>query len=252
MVRMRRPAIAADAERRSRERRTHLGGEIRVIRRRRGWTQEALATRADLERSLISRAERGLGPFDLDTLERIAIGLGIPLNLEFGRDPKADVADAGHLAMQELVLRLGRANGYIGGFELPTKPMEPWRSIDVVLADESRRRVICVECWNTIGDIGAAVRASVRKAADLDALAAGRFGENMRVGLVWVVRATARNRGLVAQYPHVFGARFTGSSTRWVAALTDGKDPPAEPGLVWCDLAATRLFAWRKFGATGT
>ena len=252
MVRMRRPAIAVDAERRSRERRSRLGGEIRVSRARRGWTQGELAKRAHLERSLISRSERGVGPFDIDMLERLAIALGLPLNVAFGRDPRAEVADAGHLAMQELVLRLGRRCGYVGGFELPTKPAEPWRSSDVVLARAAELRMICVECWNTIGDIGAAVRASVRKAAELDALAAGRFGEGMHVGLVWVVRATRRNRGLVARYPEVFASAFPGSSRGWVAALTEGAGPPNDPGLVWCDLGATRLFAWRRFVATGT
>ncbi len=63
---------------------------------------------------------------------------------------------------------------------------------------------------------------------------------------VWVVRAAARNRALVARYPEVFAARFPGSSARWVAALTHGTEPPPEPGLVWCDVGATRLFAWRR------
>jgi hypothetical protein len=63
---------------------------------------------------------------------------------------------------------------------------------------------------------------------------------------VWVVRATARNRALVARYPEVFAARFPGSSARWVAALTTGALPPSQPGLVWSDVGATRLFAWRR------
>jgi len=246
MQRKRRVALAAEAERRIQSTLGRLGGDVLAMRHRRSWTQNHLADRAGIGRSVVGRIEHGEGPIAVETLERIGLALGAPLRLEFGRDPKADVADAGHLAIQELVLKLGRASGYVGGFELPTRPAEPWRSIDVVLADEGRRRVICVECWNTIGDIGAAVRASVRKAADLDALAAGRFGEEVRVGLVWVVRATTRNRGLVAQYPHVFASRFTASSRSWVAALVAGAVPPTDPGLVWCDLAATRLFAWRR------
>lgn len=248
MAGRRRGALAVEAERRVGELKRRIGTEVVGMRGRRSWTQQQLARRAGVDRLVISRVERGVVAVDVELLQRIALALEVPLNCAFGRDPRAEVADAGHLAMQELVLRLGRANGYVGGFELPTRPAEPWRSIDVVLADEARRRVICVECWNTIGDIGAAVRGSARKAAELDALAAGRIGEGVRVGLVWVVRATTRNRGLVAQYPHVFASRFTASSRSWVAALSEGKDPPTEPGLVWCDLAATRLFAWRRLG----
>ena len=112
-------------------------------------------------------------------LQRIAIAFNRPLEIRFGRDVLEHPADAGHLAMQELVLRLGRMNGFVGDFELPTRPAEPWRSIDVVLASPTRRIMILAECWNTFGDIGAAARASMRKAAELAAIAAGRWGPDV-------------------------------------------------------------------------
>jgi hypothetical protein len=156
--------------------------------------------------------------------------------------------------MQELVLALGRRAGYTGTFELPTRPAEPWRSIDVVLASPTRRVMILVECWNTIGDVGAAARSTARKAAELEQLAVGKWGSNVRVGVVWVVRATSRNRALVARYPEVFASRFPASSRAWVEALTTGTSPPPrDPGLAWCDVGATRLFAWRRpHGAAAT
>jgi hypothetical protein len=192
--------------------------------------------------------ERGFGGgLTVDAWQRIAVALGMPLRISFARDPLTETADAGHLAVQELVLRIGRRGGLVGEFELPTRPADPWRSADVGLRDDVRRRLIVSECWNTFGDIGAAVRASTRKLAEAADLAAAHWGDDSHVvGLVWVVRATARNRALVARYPEVFASRFRGSSARWVAALTSGATPPAEPGLVWCDAAATRLFAWRR------
>jgi hypothetical protein len=199
-----------------------------------------------VDRLVVSRIERGVGRIDVETLERMGLAFVAQLTVGFGRDPRNDVADAGHLAMQELVLRMGRIHGLAGGFELPTRPAEPWRSIDVVLGSEAGHRMICVECWNTIGDIGAAARASARKAAELEQMAIGRWGEDARVGLVWVVRSTTRNRDLVGRYPEVFATRFPGSSRDWVAALTEGRDHPQAPGLVWSDLAATRLFEWRR------
>ena len=164
----------------------------------------------------------------------------------FGRDITDGPADAGHLAIQELVLRLGRAAGYSGSFELASRPAESWRSIDVGLADPGRRRMLLVECWNTIGDVGAAARSSERKRADLDAMAAGRWGPDVSVNVLWVVRATARNRTLIDRYPEVFRARFPASSRAWVDCLATGTDPPPEPGLVWCDVGATRIFEWRR------
>ena len=178
----------------------------------------------------------------------VAEALGRRLRVELGRDPNEDQADAGHLKVQELVLRLGRDVGYRRAFELPTKPADPSRSVDVCLRDDRGRRLLIVECWNSIGDIGAAARATNRKVAEADALAAAAGGDQgpYELSSCWVVRATVRNRALVARYPEVFAARFPGSSRRWVAALTKGGVPRPETGLVWCDVSATRLLDWRR------
>ncbi len=195
---------------------------------------------------VVGRLERGRGHVDLDVIQRVAAAFETRLQVTFGRDRLDEPADAGHLAIQELVLHVGRAAGYAGSFELATRPAEPWRSADVGLRDDRRRRLVLVECWNTIGDIGAAARSSDRKRAEAEALVAARWGDAPAgVGVVWVVRATARNRALVARYPEVFAARFPGSSVAWVRALQRGDPPPPAPGLAWCDVPATRFFAWR-------
>jgi len=243
-----RPRLAAEADRRVAERRARIGAQVREARGRRGWSQLEVARRAGLGRLVVGRIERGIVPLDVDGLERISAALGVALIVQFGRDLIEDVADAGHLAIQELVLTTAKAAGFNASFELPTRPAESWRSVDAGLANDARRILIAAECWNTIGDIGAAARASSRKLADLEAMAAGRWEGDARVGVVWIVRATARNRGLVARYPAVFEARFRGSSNGWLETLRNGSEPPAEPGLVWCDVAATRLFAWRRPG----
>ena len=242
----RRSAVAVEAVRRSRDQRVRIGAEVRQSRLQRAWTQAALAERAGISRHIVGRIERGVTRLDVDALQRIGIALDRYLEIRFGRDALEQPADAGHLAMQELILWLGRANGFVGEFEVPTRPAEPWRSIDVVLASRARRLLILNECWNTFGDIGAAARATVRKTAELEALATGRWGEDAHVRVVWIVRATARNRALLARYPEIFASRFPGSSRAWVRALTEGSEPPTEPGLVWCDVAATRLLEWRR------
>ena len=243
-----RTQLAVDAERRNLEQLARAGGEVRAGRRRKRLTQRQLGDRVGLSQATISRAERGhAGGLTMDAWQRIGLAVDRPLVVTFQRDTAGETADAGHLAIQELVLRLGRAAGYAASFELSTRPAEPWRSADVGLRDDTRRRLILVECWNTIGDVGAASRASERKRADAEALAAARWGEEPATpGVVWVVRATARNRALVARYPEVFAARFPGSSAGWLRALLQGTAPPNQPGLCWCDVAATRLFAWRR------
>jgi transcriptional regulator with XRE-family HTH domain len=244
-VRRRRRAVDLEAARRWKERRARIGADARTMRRRRGWTQQLLAGKAGVGRMVVARIEAGAGALDLESLERIGAALGVPVVAGFGRDPHELVADAGHLAMQELVLRLGRAAGFTVAFELPTRPRDPRHSSDAALADDRRHIAIDAECWNLFDDIGAAARSTARKVAELEEIVAHRWADGGRATSVWIVRDTNRNRALVARYPEVFRARFPGSSAGWAHALTGGGEVPLEPGLVWCDLRATRIFAWR-------
>ncbi len=240
MARLKRPELTAEARRRNREQLARAGADVRGSRRRRRLTQARLGQRVGLSQSSISQIELGLGgSFSLDSWQSIAIALDRPLRLEFGRDSREEPVDAGHLVIQELILRLGRQAGYGRAFELATRPADPSRSADVGLRDDRHRRLLLIEAVNSMGDIGAAVRSSERKRAEAESLGAALGdGEGYAVFCCWVVRATLRNRALVSRYPEVFAARFPGSSSGWIQALTAGTAPPA--GRVSCG-ATSRL-----------
>jgi transcriptional regulator with XRE-family HTH domain len=226
-----------------------LGNVVLTSRTRRRWSQDELADRVGMHRTRIGQIERGHGgTVPLERWFAIAEALERPLRISLGRDELEAPPDAGHLLLQELVLRLARGAGYTGRFELATRSAEPSRSADAGLRDDRNRRLVLVECVNTFGDIGASVRSSDRKRAEAanHAIAISPTERAYSVHTCWVVRATRANRALVARYPHIFASRFPGSSARWVAALTTGATPPDEPGLVWADVAGTRLFAWRR------
>ena len=174
-----------------------------------------LAERIGVDRAHVARLEAGnAAGAPLEIWYALAEALSRPFRAEFVRDRLDGPADAGHLAIQELVLRLCMAAGYEGGFELASRPADPARSIDVSLRDRGRRRLVIAECWNTFGDLGSAARSSNRKLADAHALAAslGWIGSPYEVGLCWVVRDTARYRELIARYEHIFRSRLPGSS----------------------------------------
>jgi transcriptional regulator with XRE-family HTH domain len=238
--------LAVEAALRNQEQLARAGAQVRSSRKRRRLTQKQLGDMVGLSRSAISDVERGLGGgHTLDTWQRIAVALNCPLRLELARDALEEPADAGHLRVQELVLREARRAGWRGSFELQTKPTEPWRSADVGLIDDRRGWLVLVECWNSIGDVGASARSTNRKLTEARDLAVARGGDT-RVSGCWVVRATARNRRLVASYPSLFAARFPGSSRHWVNAMTGRGNPPAEPGLVWASVDGGRLYPWRR------
>jgi hypothetical protein len=152
--------------------------------------------------------------------------------------------------MQQLLVRLGGATGYDRRLELPWRSGDATRWTDVALVNRTARQLILHECVNKFGDIGATFRSSDRKLDDATQLAVAMAGDGppFGVGLCWVIRDTARNRELLRRYEDLFATRLPGSSRDWVRALTDGGPFPAQPGLVWCDLGATRLFAWRRRG----
>lgn len=229
-----------------------LGAVVRNGRRAMRMSLADLGGRVGLSRTRIAEIERGEGlGASLQTWIALGIALGRPLAVAFTRplgEPRAPV-DAGHLEIQEHVLGLARATGRHGTFELPTRPIDPSRSTDVGIRDDRHRVLIQTECWNTFGDLGAAIRTTNRKAVEATAHAIATTAgdtEPYRVATVWVVRASADDRALLARYPHLIDAAFPGSSRRWVATLTSGEPPPADPGLVWYDPGIGRLVEHRR------
>lgn len=225
-----------------------MGRLIRAARLRRRLTQAALGLRVGISQSQVSRIELGHGrSVPLTTWIALAHELGLRPHFDLARDWLEAAADAGHLAIQELLLGFARATACAGTFELAIRPNDPAHSIDVFVRDDLRRRLLVEEAWNSFGDVGAGARSFDRKMAAARELAVAIGGDRpYDVAGVWVVRATKRNRELVARYPEVFATRFPGSSARWVQTLKTGSPPPSQPGLVWADSRATDVHAWRR------
>jgi transcriptional regulator with XRE-family HTH domain len=232
-----------------------LGQGVRLGRKRLRITERELSDRVGVDQTRISQIELGRGEgAPLSLWIAIGVALDQPLAVSFTR-PLGEArqpADAGHLEMQEFLLGLARTTGRSAFFELPTRPADPSRSIDVGVLDARDRILIIEEAWNTFGDFGGAIRATHRKAAEAADLAATiDDGPPYRVATVWVVRASAANRALVGRYPEVVGTAFPGSSRRWAEALISGGAPPRDPGIVWYDAATHRIHEWRHQSSQG-
>jgi transcriptional regulator with XRE-family HTH domain len=55
-----------------------LGKAIRAVRKKKGYTQESFALKADIDRSYYGAIERGEFNITVDTIMTIAVGLGVP------------------------------------------------------------------------------------------------------------------------------------------------------------------------------
>ncbi len=215
----------------------NLGRDTGTTRRRRRLTQAALGSLVGLSQSEISRLERGRGiGTSIETWVAIGMALERPLAIGFSRDVVDPLpADAGHLAAQELLLRIATAAGWTARFEAPSRPVDPRHATDLVL--QAHDVTALVEIWNRLDDLGAAVRSTDRKLADVtDATSAP-------VRSVWILVDTAANREIVRRYPAILRSRFSGSSSAWVRAVEAGTAPPRGPGLAWIDVRSGRLRA---------
>ncbi len=212
-----------------------LGRDARSTRKRRRLTQAELGRRVGLGQSEISHLEAGHGQgTSIATWTAIGMALGRPISIGFSRELVAAPNDAGHLAAQELVLKLAATHGRTGSFELATRASNPSLSIDVCLRDRRDRVLLIIEIWNRLDDLGASARNMSRKTAEAMALAT-TFEPEPRVAWCWLLVDTAANREIVRRYPAVIGALFDGSSRAWVRALWNGSAPPDRPGIAWID-----------------
>lgn len=57
-----------------------LGRTLREVREQRGWSQEALAALANLDRSYLGEIERGKVSPSLATLNKLAHAIGLPVS----------------------------------------------------------------------------------------------------------------------------------------------------------------------------
>lgn len=166
-TRLSRAGPLLDGRRLARDAAAVLGARIRTARKRRGWSQARLGEKVDLSPSRIGQIEHGRGAgVSLEVWFALGQALDIPFRTDFVRDRMEEPLDAGHLAIQELMLRLARVTGRPRAFELATRPADPAFSIDVCVRDDIQRVLVIEECWNTFGNINASVRSTTRKIAE--------------------------------------------------------------------------------------
>jgi transcriptional regulator with XRE-family HTH domain len=249
MERHGRATVANAAERHATDLAGRMGKALRDARTRLALTQAQAALRAGIDQTTWSRLEinRDSG-YTLLTWDRAAHAVGTTLSAYLPQASSADQPrDAVHLRNQELVLRTARQGGWRGVPEQALdRELTRSRHGDVVLSRTVEWCLVEVVDW--MADVGEAVRDFGRRLAALDRLSVARMrGDVMpKSGGLWLLRATARNRRLVAEHHEFFRGHFPGSGRAWLAAITHPDHAmPAEPALLWVDVKGTRIFAAR-------
>ena len=252
----RRTPLHVAADTRAAELARSLGRALRDARLRRGLRQVDVGALAALSGSTISELERGLGG-DVSLLAwnraARATGTGLRAYLE-AASAASSPRDAVHLRNQELVVKVAALGGWSARPEasIDRDPARS-RSADVLLRRHRAHLVehLFVDVWDWFEDVGSSLRAFDRALARVEAQAIASLppaasADDVRVSGLWVVRATTRNRQLLAAHRHLFRARFPGSGARSLKALTDpSASPPEETSWLWVSVSGDRLFGAR-------
>ena len=239
MERRRRTAVEILGTREARAIAGSLGHELRLALKRRHLTHAQMGERVGISRPRISELVRGDGASaPLGVWVRLGLAIDRPLAVSFSRSLDVhEQRDAGHLAAQELVLRMVRQTGRRADFESPSRPTDPSRSIDIAIRDDRSQAIVIVEIWNRLDDLGAAARASSRKVSEAESHSTATACDDhpYRIALCWLLVDTSANRRLVGRYPEIMRSRFPGSSVAWVGCIVGRTPPPDEPGCAWID-----------------
>ncbi|MEO8625925.1 MAG: hypothetical protein ABI452_04420 [Candidatus Limnocylindrales bacterium] len=253
----RRTPLQASADRAAEATAGKLASMLKDGRVRYKYKQSDAADRAGMSRGRWADLETGRGgDAPIATWSRAAFAVGGTLDAWIKQtSATTPPKDAVHLRNQELVLRLSISGAWTAlAEEFLDREARTSRAADVLLTRRSpnntaQREYALWDVTDWIEDAGAVVRDFTRRLDGTDRYAVARMQPNEPVPHTagcWLVRATRRNRELVAQHRHFFRGRFPGSGRAWLAALTTPTAPlPKQPALLWVSVTGTRITASR-------
>jgi transcriptional regulator with XRE-family HTH domain len=190
-----------------------VGGAVRLLRQRRGWTQGELAARSGVSDSTISRMERGhIESLSVHTIRAVAQQLDVRVDLvPRWRSGDLDrLLNRRHSALHELVARWFADS-------LPAWVLAPEVSfsiygergiINILAWHPGRRALLVIELKTDIVDVNDLVGTADRRRRLARTIAAERGWDPVTVS-VWVVVAPSRtNRRRIAAHTAMLRAAF--------------------------------------------
>jgi transcriptional regulator with XRE-family HTH domain len=201
-----------------------LGHAIRLIRRRRAWTQRQLAGKARTTQSQVSLLERGhVESLSIRTLRRVAAALDVRVDLtpRWRAGDLDRLLNARHAELHELVARWFAS-------DLPAWALAPEVSfsiygergvIDILAWHEATRSLLVIELKTAIADVNELTGTADRKRR-LAAQVARERGWNPATTSLWlIVSNTSTNRRRIATHRHMLAGLFPAdarSIRRWL------------------------------------
>ncbi|HEY7591393.1 MAG TPA: helix-turn-helix transcriptional regulator [Candidatus Limnocylindrales bacterium] len=200
-----------------------LGRGIRVLRQRRGWRQEDLASAAGVSRSVVARVEQGLGDrLPVVTLARIAGALGARLvaRLDWQGEQLDRLIDARHAAVVDVVVAELTRHGWLCVTEATFNVYGERGSVDVLAYHQATGVVLVVEVKSVLPELGGMLATLDRKVRHARRFAADRGWRPVAVARLLVIGDESLARRRLTEHRAVFDAAFPvrgWAARRWLA-----------------------------------
>jgi transcriptional regulator with XRE-family HTH domain len=199
-----------------------MGSDLRLLRRRRGWTQERLAEAARLPRWVVSAAERGHGDrLPLHRLVAIASALGAYLSVRILLDGEGldRLRDRRHASAVERMVAILVSDGWEVATEVSFNVFGERGSIDILAFHPASRSLLVVEVKSVVPDIGGMLMTLDRKVRLGPDLARARGWSAATVSRMLVLPEHRTSRRRVSEHAATFEVAFparTRDVQRWL------------------------------------
>lgn len=202
-----------------------FGSDVRVLRRRKGWTQQRLATEAGVPRWVVLAIEAGRGdrvvPVRLLAVVA-ALGGRLSVRLLFQGEGLDRLRDRKHAALVEWLVRLLREEGWLVATEVSFNIYGERGSIDVLALHPVTGSLLVVEVKSVVPDVGGMLMTLDRKVRHARKIAEEQLGWTVTTVsrmLLLPEHRTARRR--VAEHGATFETAFPARNVavrRWLRA----------------------------------
>jgi transcriptional regulator with XRE-family HTH domain len=215
--------------------------DFRELRLRVGVSQRAIASAIGVDRSAITRLERGDPGVSSVVRARACAALGADFRMQLYRERAALIYDAAHARLvNRLVAMMGR--GWRTQLELA---LPGRRSVDAGFF--SRAAIVLTEVETRVRRLEEIQRELQSKR---DAVAA-QFGADRSIHVLLALPPTHYHRALVREHPALIRAAFPVGSAQIKAALADSALPYPGDGILWVPGSAGSAASAGSAGSAG-
>lgn len=188
-----------------------FGGDVRLLRKRRGWTQQRLASEAKVARWVVVEIEAGRGAhISAERLIRVVAALGgyLSVRIQYQGEGLDRLRDRRHAALVDQMVARLREAGWEVATEVSFNVYGERGSIDVLAFEPTTGALLVIEVKTVVPDVGGMLATLDRKVRLAREIGEGRGWRVRTVGRLLVLAEGTTTRRRVDEHAATFDNAF--------------------------------------------